>query len=79
MTERWDGIPDNSESEGLHYVGDAVAFWHVGKWAIIGHSKFLSPEELAAEFWAIYHGPCPDHPRVAAILEAQRKRDGVQK
>jgi hypothetical protein len=59
---KWDGRPENIQQDGLHYLGDGVAFWDSTylRWTILGDGRKRRPEWVAAQPWAEYHGPCPD-------------------
>ena len=66
------GVPLNPHEAGFHYVGDGIAFWRGANWLLTGRSRPVHPANLAKEWWAIYRGPCPDHPDVATKLEKHR-------
>lgn len=62
MTE-WNGVPENPEKDDLHYITDGVALWiaHTKKWTLLSKAKPVTPEWLATQGWAEYHGPCPTY------------------
>jgi hypothetical protein len=58
---KWNGLPPEPSKSGLHYITDAVALWEAGKqrWSLLGKTRDVTPEWLAAQSWAEYRFPCP--------------------
>lgn len=76
------GFPLNHEQDGLHYIGDAVAFWcaRKKKWSLLCRTREEKTEWLIKQDWAEYRGPCPNIDEwEKSVGETQRLRSGLMK
>lgn len=79
MSEQWDGVPENPERDGWHWLctfegADLCCYWHKGWWTTPVGDLSLSPEDVAD--WR-YLGPCllPEEITAREAASAEQKRD----
>lgn len=77
MFKAWKGYPPNPEEDGLHHIGEGVALWFADRqaWTLMGRTRLVSPEWLAAQWWASYNGPCLTPDEVEARVNAARRKE----
>ena len=72
QNEAWNGMPTNPEKDGAHAITDACAFWDAGRqrWLLLTLRKPVTPEWLASQSWAEYHGPLFTQAQMASLAKA---------